>query len=66
MENIDIQIGRVLKKLEALGELENTYIFYTADHGTAIRLSFKQPVGRRAPDRQIWLTIRAMPTNARS
>ena len=35
-ENIDIQIGRVLKKLEALGELDNTYIFYTADHGMAI------------------------------
>jgi len=35
-ENIDIQIGRVLKKLEAMGELEKTYIFYTADHGMAI------------------------------
>jgi arylsulfatase A-like enzyme len=35
-ENIDIQIGRVLAKLEALGELENTYIIYTADHGMAI------------------------------
>lgn len=35
-ENIDIQIGRVLKQLEAMGELDNTYIFYTADHGMAI------------------------------
>jgi arylsulfatase A-like enzyme len=35
-ENIDIQIKRVLEKLEAMGELENTYIFYTADHGMAI------------------------------
>jgi arylsulfatase A-like enzyme len=35
-ENIDIQIGRVLDKLEAMGELNNTYIFYTADHGMAI------------------------------
>jgi choline-sulfatase len=35
-ENIDIQIGRVLKKLKAMGELDNTYIFYTADHGIAI------------------------------
>lgn len=35
-ENIDIQIGRVLKQLEEMGELENTYIFYTADHGIAI------------------------------
>jgi arylsulfatase A-like enzyme len=35
-ENIDIQIGRVLKKLEESGELENTYIVYTSDHGIAI------------------------------
>ena len=35
-ENIDLQIDRVLRKLEAMGELDNTYIFYTADHGMAI------------------------------
>lgn len=30
---IDMEIGRVLDKLEQMGELENTIIFYTADHG---------------------------------
>jgi arylsulfatase A-like enzyme len=35
-ENIDIQIGRVLSQLAATGELKNTYIVYTADHGMAI------------------------------
>jgi len=35
-DNIDIQIGRVLKRLEESGELDNTYIIYTADHGIAI------------------------------
>ena len=35
-ENIDIQIGRVLDRLRAMNELENTYIFYTSDHGIAI------------------------------
>lgn len=35
-ENIDIQVGRVLKRLEEMGQLENTYIFYTADHGISI------------------------------
>ena len=35
-ENIDTQIGRVLDRLKAMGELDNTYIFYTADHGMAI------------------------------
>jgi len=35
-ENIDIQIGKVLKQLEDMGELDNTYIVYTADHGMAI------------------------------
>ena len=36
VENIDIQIGRVLARLEAMGELENTYVIYTSDHGIAI------------------------------
>ena len=35
-EAIDVQIGRVLAKLEAMGELDNTYVIYTADHGIAI------------------------------
>jgi arylsulfatase A-like enzyme len=35
-ENIDIQIGRVLARLEDMGELANTYVFYTSDHGIAI------------------------------
>ncbi len=32
-EEIDKTIGLVLTKLKELGQLENTYIFYTADHG---------------------------------
>ncbi len=35
-ENIDTQLGRVLERLRAMGELDNTYIIYTADHGMAI------------------------------
>jgi arylsulfatase A-like enzyme len=35
-EYIDQQIDRVLKKLEAMGQLDNTFIIYTADHGMAI------------------------------
>ena len=35
-EDLDDQIGKVLKRLEEMGELENTYIFYTADHGIAV------------------------------
>jgi arylsulfatase A-like enzyme len=34
-EEIDTQMGRVLDKIRAMGELENTYIFYTSDHGIA-------------------------------
>ena len=35
-ENIDRQIGRVLRQLESMGQLDNTYVIYTADHGMAI------------------------------
>ncbi|MBK1833147.1 sulfatase-like hydrolase/transferase [Roseibacillus ishigakijimensis] len=35
-ENIDIQIGKVLARLEEMGELDNTYIIYTSDHGMSI------------------------------
>ncbi len=35
-ENIDTQIGRVLERLKSMGELERTYVIYTADHGMAI------------------------------
>lgn len=35
-EYIDQQIARVMKQLEKMGELDNTYIFYTSDHGMAI------------------------------
>lgn len=36
IENIDHQVGRVLDKLDAMGELDNTYVFFTADHGIAV------------------------------
>jgi len=36
VENIDIQLGKVLEKLEKMGELDNTYIVFTSDHGMAI------------------------------
>ncbi len=35
-ENIDIQVGRVLDRLRQSGELSNTYVIYTSDHGMAI------------------------------
>ena len=36
IENIDDQVGLVLGKLEQMGELENTLVIYTADHGIAV------------------------------
>ena len=36
IEEIDSQIGRVLKQLEEMDELDNTYIVFTSDHGIAI------------------------------
>jgi arylsulfatase A-like enzyme len=34
--HMDVQIGRILKALEATGRADNTYIIYTADHGLAV------------------------------
>ncbi len=36
IENIDTQVGRVLDQLQAMGELDHTYIIFTADHGIAV------------------------------
>jgi len=34
--HLDDQIGRILDALEASGQAENTWIFFTADHGLAV------------------------------
>lgn len=34
--HLDVQIGRILDALEASGENDNTWIFFTADHGLAL------------------------------
>lgn len=36
IENIDEQIGLVLDRLEETGDLDNTYVVFTADHGIAV------------------------------
>ena len=51
-ENIDRQVARVLKKLKDMGELENTYVFYTADHGMAIGRHGLQ--GKQNPYEHTW------------
>lgn len=34
--HMDIQIGKILDRLEATGKMDNTYIIFTSDHGLAI------------------------------
>ena len=34
--HMDRQIGRILEALEATGKSDNTYVFFTADHGLAV------------------------------
>lgn len=34
--HLDEQIGKILDALEASGEMDNTYIFFTSDHGLAV------------------------------
>ncbi|MBM4001561.1 MAG: DUF229 domain-containing protein [Planctomycetes bacterium] len=36
IEQIDRQVGRLLEQLERMGELDNTFVFFTADHGIAV------------------------------
>ena len=36
IEHMDTQIGRILDALERSGQIDNTYIFFTADHGLAV------------------------------
>jgi arylsulfatase A-like enzyme len=36
ISHMDQQIGRILKAIEATGKAENTWIFFTADHGLAV------------------------------
>ncbi|GHB60613.1 choline-sulfatase [Persicitalea jodogahamensis] len=36
ISHLDAQIGKILDDLEAKGLLENTYIFFAADHGLAV------------------------------
>jgi len=34
--HLDVQIGKILSALQATGKADNTYIFFTADHGLAV------------------------------
>ncbi len=36
ISHMDEQIGRILQKLEETGQKDNTYIFFTADHGLSV------------------------------
>lgn len=36
ISHMDAQIGRILDALEASGKADNTYIFFTADHGLSV------------------------------
>ena len=36
IEHMDTQIGRILDALEKSGQADNTYIFFSADHGLGV------------------------------
>ena len=36
LDDMDAQIGRILSKLQAIGQAENTYIIFSSDHGLAL------------------------------
>ncbi len=51
-ENADVQLGRMLDKLESLGELDNTLVVLTADHGATFGTHFygKEAAGSASSD----------------
>jgi hypothetical protein len=62
IENIDTQVGRYLTLLEKRGELENTVIFYSSDHGEMLG---DHPImsWRTMPGPPLWFPILiAVPT----
>jgi arylsulfatase A-like enzyme len=36
ISHLDEQVGKILDALEATGDMENTYVFFTADHGLSV------------------------------
>lgn len=36
ISHMDEQVGRILQALEASGMADNTYVFFTADHGLSV------------------------------
>lgn len=36
ISHLDEQVGKILDALEATGDMENTYVFFTSDHGLAV------------------------------
>jgi len=47
LENIDMRIGELLAQLKASGQLENTVVIYTSDHGEM--LGTRNRVGKNLP-----------------
>lgn len=44
VENLDMQIGRLLQKLTEKGYLENTFILFTSDNGGVFRITKQWPL----------------------
>jgi arylsulfatase A-like enzyme len=52
MKQMDDNIGDVLKKLEAMGQLDNTIVVFTTDNG-AEAISFPMAASRRSRARRV-------------